>query len=221
MSEKSQMKEALQERKRKEAISDMLSGANEATDAAEKQKETHYREMLRCAEKKDFKRAKRHANMYIFMDKLSTVSREYAGLIEDQTAISEMFAVMQKMNKNFNSFLRLTSAGTTRKAVRNLKKFRKCLTRFDMDLDKMMGAIDSMFEPKQKKGKNAPAPEPDDETTFLKLIGSNQGLAERFSGEPGGEAVGQYIGPADPAGGTIGAIGGDDDFISVGRPDDF
>ncbi len=222
MSEKSQMREALQERKRKAAINEMLTGANEATNAAEKQKETHYNEMLKFAQKKDFKRAKRHAKMYMFMDKLSIVSREYAGLIEDQTAITEMFSTMQKMNKNFRSFLRLTSAGTTRKAVRNLMKFRKSLSRFDRDMDKMMNAIDSMFdEPKKKrKGKNAPPPEPDDESSFLKLIGSNEGLATRFAEEPGGGAISSYIAPEPYAGGAPGVKPDEDGFISVGRPGD-
>ncbi|MCD8307343.1 MAG: hypothetical protein LUD51_03835 [Clostridia bacterium] len=222
MNEKTRMKQELNERKRKNAIQEMLSGANEATDAAEKQKELHYNEMLKCAQKKDFKRAKRHANMYMFMDKLSIVSREYAGLIQDQKAISEMFATMQKMNKNFRSFLRLTSAGTTRKAVKNLKKFRKSLSRFDRDMDKMMSAIDSMFDEPKKRGKNAPAPEPDDEASFLKLVGSNQDLADRFAEEPGGEIITGYTAPAggaDPMGGTPGVMPSDDDFISIGRPD--
>ncbi|MCD8286364.1 MAG: hypothetical protein LUD50_03970 [Clostridia bacterium] len=207
MKEKAEMKASLDERKRNQAVDEMLSGMNEASDAAEQQMETHYQKMLMFAEKKDFKQAKWHARMYQFMDRLSQICRRYAGLIQDQAAMAQMFGALRKMNKNFSSFMKITSAGAARSAVRNLKKFGKRMARFDNDIDRMMAGIDSIFDdPKAKKKKNA-QPEVDDEQSFLDLVGKNKDLADRFAGEPGGEAVLSHEpGAGGETGGTPGVV---------------
>ncbi len=222
MKEKQQMKDAVNERKRNAAVDEMLSGIQEANNAAEQQKETHYQEMLKCAEKKDFRRAKRHAKMYMFMDKLSVICHEYEGLIQDQAAIAQMFGVLKKMNRNFKEFMKITNGSVTRTATKNLKQFRKSLARFDTDMDKMMDAIDSMFDEPAKKGKNAPAPEPDDENSFLNLIAGSQSLSNRFAGEPGGEVVISHKpGQGGEQGGTPGVVPpSDGGIVSVGNPFD-
>ncbi|MCD8294064.1 MAG: hypothetical protein LUE27_02290 [Clostridia bacterium] len=209
------MEEALEKRKKDAAVQEMISSAKESQNAADRQKEKHYAEMVKCVQKKDYKSAERHAKMYMFMEKLSDVSREYGEMLEDQKTMMQTLESLEKINKSFNSLF--LSAGSTdsvtAKTIRNMNKFRSYVSNFDSEMDRMLGAMDDMFSDGKKGGKGA-APAEDDEAAFMKLIGSNQELSSRYQ-----DATGPAAAPAavhvQPSKGSD----GDDGFISVGRPD--
>ncbi|MCD8307344.1 MAG: hypothetical protein LUD51_03840 [Clostridia bacterium] len=220
-----EMDKALEERKKKVALKEMETSATEAMNEADRQKEKHYAEMLACVQKKDYKRAERHAKMYMFMDKLSKVSKEYAEMLEDQRAMAATLESLEKMNKSFGAVFGTlgNTEDITSRTMRNMKKFGSYVSSFDSQMDRMMAGMDDIFSDGKKKGKrskDAPAEE-DDEASFLKYISGNSDLSARYqsAAEPApaepafkAEAGGSYA-PA-PAGKSDG-----DDFISVGTPD--
>ncbi len=235
-----ELKAQLAERERQDLMAEMLETANEATDAAEKRKELHLAEMRKYELQKDFKSASRHQKMYLYMDKLSQLSKRYAEMIEDQRAITETYSIMQKMNDSFKKLMSITGPGVTRKAKKNMAKFSKFLGRSDQEIDELMSAMDNMFEEPQKKKrgkKGEPVQETNYEELYYKGLADNKGLSDTYTSTFGdslsqysagsGSSAGSGYGTGSGSGsGSISAPSGGDNspfgsgIIDIGDPND-
>ncbi len=215
----SQMKDAVRERKQKQQMNEMISGANENVLLSEQQKEVHYNEMMKAVEKKDFKRARTEARWYQFMDRLTNMSQRFANLLGDQNALMQTFGTMDKVNKNFRQFCKLTRGNISTKSIKNLKKLGTMMARYESDMDKMMSSFDSMFDqPKKKKKKKGEPEEPEvsDEERFYALLGGDEELRGRFNG-----ASGENVAPTErPSQSGSSDLGHGGPSFGVGSPDD-
>ncbi len=216
--ETKRMTEAVNERKKEAAVDEMKRSAEETLNEADKQREYHYNEMLKCVREKNYKSAKRNARMYMFMDKLSKMVKEYSAYLEDMETISMTMKALDKMNRGFAGLMGMTSSTTvSTDMVKNMQKFGKQMSKFDKQMDQMMGAMDDILdEPKRGKGSKGGTSAPvSDEADFMNFIAGNADLSSRYqasagpSSAAGAPAAGAA--PATPAGGA-------EDIFSVGNP---
>ncbi|MCD8286363.1 MAG: hypothetical protein LUD50_03965 [Clostridia bacterium] len=219
MQEKKKMQNELNERKKAAQVQEMHESAEETLNEADKQKEYHYAEMMKCVQKKDYRTAKMHARMYNFMDKLSKVMNQYKSYLEDMEVINQTFRVLNKMNSGFSTLL--GSIGNTSDVsasmVSNMQKFSKQLAKYDKSMNQMMDAMDMALDggTTSKRGRKGAetAPVQTDEEAFMAILGQDKDLADRFKASGGPASAAEPAdAPAAPAEslGDVGSRGGVD-----------
>ena len=215
---KKKYREELKEAERKKEVQTMRYDAGVALKGMEQQRRYWFEKYQQKAAEGDFKQANWAFNMFKFMQKIYMLAQRYVEILDAQTAVGEVFNLLRTTNKSFGAIAKLSSGGLTRSVIRNLKKFKKSISRFTGNTDRIMKVFDSLFDEKKKRGKKAENA-PSDEEIFRANLENNQDVVADYESQTGRRSA---TAPAAPtAAPSSPAPKGGSDMGGIGDPNDF
>ncbi len=108
--------------------------------------EKEYNKYIDLKNKGKFEEAKRALKIFLFMSKMQRLATKFKELLERVENIQRLFDILQDTNKIFTDLMSIDNAVMMRSMKKNLKLFRKKISKYESDMNQMFDLIDRAFD---------------------------------------------------------------------------